>query len=520
MFVGCVSSPPAPGAASGKPASQASAASPIVSSPGSPSTIHPVVSATDWLHLAEANEGLGQLEAAIENLNGAIQAMPDLPSLYIKRGWLKYDRHDYSGAFADFERAIVLKPDYPEAYYGRARVHMFKNMPAPGDHASAIRDFDIAISLQPIYAAAIFDRAFAYYEKKDYDYAEAEFSRSINLGEYRVERAYYYRAEARQRQGEFSAALADITQAIILDSQNDSYYSARGSIFGDLKNTEAALRDFNRALTMARNASNLLSRGTFHYKIREYKKAIADMSESIALDPAAGAYVDRARARMMDGDLPGAITDCEEALRQSPTEAEALRVRYSTRFRQGDHEGALADLNTILMLHPDDVQALVGRGRYLCNMPEKVDAAAADFDRAIALAPKNADAYHGRAITWIRAKQPEKALLLLDRALELDPTLARAYEGKAEAHMAMKQWNAAMTAIDQGAAVAPNYSGFHYARASISYLGFKDYPRTVTECDEFLKMDDWETARKLRERALQKMRDAAQPESAPNTRSN
>ncbi len=79
-------------------------------------------------------------------------------------------------AIADFSRAIVLKPDATEAFYGRGLVHQ---------HVSAldkaVADYGKAIELDPGHVDALFKRSAAHRLLGDFAEAAADFDRAIQL---------------------------------------------------------------------------------------------------------------------------------------------------------------------------------------------------------------------------------------------------------------------------------------------------------------------------------------------------
>lgn len=469
------------------------------------------ISADDGVRFALANRAIGNIDAAIQNLDQAIAQEPDSPSLLSFRASLHVDQRNYERALRDLDRSIALAPS-AQAFYERARAHLFKINPPRGDVVAAIRDFDAALALQPDYPEALFDRAFAYHQRHDFQVAIAEFTNVIRLGTYRLAAAYDYRGQARQRNGEPLAALADFTRAAELDPAEHRHFVHRSGVFGDLKKYPEAMRDIELAIMMHRDIQALVARSTLLYALQRYDEAIADMSEVITQEviaqaPAAGSYSDRALYHMAKGNFPAAFADIDEALKLDAKHVATLRLRYVAKNHQRDPAGALESLDAYLNVDPDSVEALLLRGLYRYNA-EQLAGAASDFDRAIKLGPGNSEAHWGRGIVWLRVGQPEKSLPFFEKACALNPKLAKAYNSRAEAYLALGSFDAALTVAKEGLTIAPENSQLSYSLASAHYM-LKDYARVVEACDDALRLDStWQPAHDLRERAIKNLREA------------
>ena len=62
---------------------------------------------------------LGDYQGAISDLNQAIKIKPDFADAYNGRAVAKYKLGDNQGAIADYNQAIQIKPDFAKAYYNR-----------------------------------------------------------------------------------------------------------------------------------------------------------------------------------------------------------------------------------------------------------------------------------------------------------------------------------------------------------------------------------------------------------------
>ncbi|WP_373543039.1 tetratricopeptide repeat protein [Chamaesiphon sp.] len=90
----------------------------------------------------------------------------------------KYQRGDYPGALADYNRAIKINSRSANAYYNRGLLKATKLQ----DDRGALADYDRAIQLKPNYDAAYNNRGNLKAEKlQDYQGALADYNRAIQL---------------------------------------------------------------------------------------------------------------------------------------------------------------------------------------------------------------------------------------------------------------------------------------------------------------------------------------------------
>ncbi len=99
------------------------------------------------------------------------------------------------------------------------------------------------------------------------------------------------------RQKNYSAAIADFSKAIKLDSQNSQYYYCRGKAYFMKRRWAAALRDFDKITEIDPeylSGEPYYARGYIYWKIRDYGQAIANFTKAIEINPSRSKYyIDR-----------------------------------------------------------------------------------------------------------------------------------------------------------------------------------------------------------------------------------
>ena len=95
---------------------------------------------------------------------------------YHERGMDKAAKLDYTGAIADYTKAIELDPNYAIGYYNRG-VSKDKSK----DYYGAIADFIRAIELNPNYTSAYYNKGLAKHNLEDYSGAITDYNKAIEL---------------------------------------------------------------------------------------------------------------------------------------------------------------------------------------------------------------------------------------------------------------------------------------------------------------------------------------------------
>ena len=279
-----------------------------------------------------------------------------------------------------------------------------------GDSNGAIADFSRAIELDPKAVCAYYNRALAKSDKGDLDGVISDLSRAIELNPNGADFcgddpsvAYRFRADTKVRKGDIDGAIADYDRAIEFNPSNFFGYYKRGKAKRTKGQLDGAIADFTAAIEI-------------------------DSESTVA-------YKDRAEAKQANGDVAGAAEDLKHTgeASQHPGYEESvadLVNRGSGKGDKGDLDGALADFDRAIALDPKDAFAYFNRA-YAKRLKNDVAGAIADYTRAIELDSRWANAYYNRGNVKARNNDADGAIADYNRAVEIEHDFARAYHNRA-----------------------------------------------------------------------------------------
>lgn len=195
--------------------------------------------------------------------------------------------------------------------------------------------------------------------------------------------------------------------------------------------------------------------------------------------------------RMQSYDFLGAIDSFNEAINLTPGgdfyEVRLKRayayvyhsIYYGTGNQERDMGAALLDCSYLIKSAPTNPQGYACRGfvhSYLGNDPEALQ----DFNRAIALAPKDESFYFDRAELYDRRRVFALAIQDLSRAIDLNPNFVEAYRLRGQVYEALKDFKSAIADYSQAMKLDPNADKYYQLRGEARY-NFADYHGAVAD---------------------------------------
>jgi tetratricopeptide (TPR) repeat protein len=118
----------------------------------------------------------GDPKRAIADFDRALEIRKDWPEAYYNRAVAKVAARDYSGAVFDYDKMIELHRDGPEAYYNRGVAKL-----ALGRNADAAGDFDRALLGKSDWLEAHYNLGLAREGMKEYRQAEKSYLEALRL---------------------------------------------------------------------------------------------------------------------------------------------------------------------------------------------------------------------------------------------------------------------------------------------------------------------------------------------------
>jgi tetratricopeptide (TPR) repeat protein len=354
-----------------------------------------------YLIRAIAYGQIQDLQQSLNDYNQAILINPQFSEAYYNRALLKYTKlNDIPGALTDYNQAITSNPKNSGAYNNRAVLKKNKL----SDYQGALDDYNQAILINPKYFEAYNNRALLKYENlNDTPGSLADYNQSISINP-KFSVAYLGRAILKDDKNDIHGSLADYNEAIALNPQDaEAYYNRALLKSAKLNDIQGALADYNQAILINPKFSSAYNnRANLKYtKLNDNQGALEDFNEAIKIDPKDSfAYNNRALLKYEKlNDNQGALTDYNQAILINPKFSAAYYNRANLKYiRLNDHQGALADYDQSIALNPKYSQAYYNRATLKYAKLNDPQGALVDYNQTIAINPKFAEAYGNRGI--------------------------------------------------------------------------------------------------------------------------
>ncbi|MGX4737151.1 tetratricopeptide repeat protein [Kitasatospora griseola] len=463
------------------------------------------------------HHGEGRHDLALADFDQAVALDPDRPEALHSRGRALIAVLRYEEALIDLGRAVELDPDFSAAFATRGEA-----LRLSGRQQEALTEFDRAIELDPQHSWAIAHRGETHHELGRTEEAFADLARAVDLNpedlwaltgwgqiQWELERfeealatldsaievdsehvwSYTVRGEIHRQLGRFEEARADLDRAIELDPEYVLALTFRGQLNRELGRHQESLRDLDRAIEVyPEYVLALVYQGWTYRELGRFEEALTSLDRAIELDPAdALALVHRGQIYRGLGRFEEALTSLDRAIELDPEHVLALTTRSEFHRESGRFEEALADLDRITELDPDSVWALAVRAD-TCRELGRHEEALADLARAIELDPGYAPVVITRGDTLRELGRFEEALADYGRAVELDPGSHWAMLVRAQLYGELGRHEEALADLDHAVRLMPDEAEAFAARGA-THQAMGDRQEALNDFDRALALE-------------------------------
>lgn len=381
---------------------------------------------------------LGDQDAAATERGRAEAIAPESARDFYHAGTYQYEEGDTNEAIRSFRSALRLQPNHFEAQCFLAICAL--NAAQPGE---ARVGFTACIGQRPRFAWTYLLRGFAAMQKEEFTDAEADFTTALDLdtsptvrygvltnrGQLALRQGKLEQAEVdlkmavgllpnecparlvlaqvHQRRQQFAEAAQELDTAARLRPHLALVQRARGQMYLDGHELDAAFRAFEKAVDLERAAGSTGGLADDHIgcgRVRQLQGRFADAVA--AYDAALSVQPDHALAHYLRGESLLELDRAREAdlafsqsLRVRSAFGPALRARGQARVRLGDYAGAVDDYTRALQLERD-ASILTHRG-WALFFTDAWKLAEHDFTEAIQIDSTPGDAHVGRGLARV-----------------------------------------------------------------------------------------------------------------------
>ena len=219
-------------------------------------------------------------------------------------------------------------------------------------------------------------------------------------------------------------------------------------------------------------------------RIRQYEKTLENAKETAHTQSGAENADFQAQLQALDQREQKGEAQRESQGQLTPWD----HIRRGNRhYHAGEYADAITDYNQAIALDPKLAEAYNNRGA-ANNHLGKYAEAIADYDQAITLDPKDAVAYSNRGAANNHLGKYAEAIADYDQAIALDPKYAVSYYNRGNAYADLGKYAEAIADYTQAIALDPkNAAAYNNRGAANNHLG--KYAEAIADYDQAIALD-------------------------------
>lgn len=280
----------------------------------------------------------------------------------------------------------------------------------------------------------------------------------------------------------------------VIYAQTATDYFTEGKKLYDAKNYSDAIKQFDKAIALKYNRAELyILKANSHTFSGDDKAAIENYTKAIEIDSkSARAYTNRGILYKSEQLYDMAMLDFNAALNIDPNYDNALLQRGKVYYTvQSDYPKAIADFEKYIAINPkDDVvfATLAVCTSKLDSKPKTIAKTIAYLTKAIEINDKDSDYYYYRGYAYMDNKDNNMAMEDLNKAIELNPKYEEAYFERGNIYLDAKDYSKQIENYDKAIELNPNSGKYYYWRGYAKLFGLKDKDKACPDYQKAIEL--------------------------------
>ena len=334
----------------------------------------------------------------------------------------------YQEALATYEKAIDIKPDYPQALYGQGKA-LFQLK----KYQESLIAYDQAIQIQPNYLEAWTNRGFVLVRLKRYSEAIATVDKALQLKNDDPQ-IWQLKGDIFIKISQYNDAIKAYEQAINFQADNPELWYKKGLAFQNLKQYEEAITAYKKTVELKPdhesawyNLGNcLVNLNRYEFALQAYDQAVQYNQNNSA------AWLSRSNILMTLRRYSEAIDSFTQVIKTNPQQYQAWYNRGWALHQVKRYGEAIESYKKAISLKSNDYLVWYNLGNTQYNL-QKYQEAIASYNKATRYKPNHYESWYSKGNAWLNLQQYQQAIASYDKAIEYKPDYQQAIEARKKA---------------------------------------------------------------------------------------
>jgi tetratricopeptide (TPR) repeat protein len=266
-----------------------------------------------------------------------------------------------------------------------------------------------------------------------------------------------------------------------------AWYGKGKALEGQSKYQEAVRAFESSLLKQPSYTPALYALSVIYRELKEFEEALAVINKAIQFTPKNANFYNEKYTTLSNLKRDQeALLALNEAIALSPRAAFYIN-RGTTYHALKDYPKAIADYTKAIAINPEDADAYTYRGGAYDTLKD-YPKAISDYTKVIAINPEDAYGYIIRGSIYAALEDYPKAIADYTKAIAINPENASAYNNRGNTYADLKDYPKAIADFDKAIAINPE-DAFAYNNRGRIYAALKDYPKAIADCTKVIAIN-------------------------------